>query len=248
MDRNDLIGGAQIAGGAYLGYKGIEHGLPRVAGMRIEYHTTSKQNADLIKKAGNVLDPSFGGKNGYAEKVNLGKFVDNSKGFVHITGEHKDSKALAKILRCKSVPEFIAKPFKTYYRAMQNLMYRFVGNIPSATELKMNMPPAKRVKTVFSSLKNIITGEKTKKFCIPGIDSYFNKNFIPDVDDLALKTTNPVKVCNNRFSAMAEGLKKFGVEGIKENKGRVAFGISLIALGLYTATKLINKGLDNIKN
>ena len=56
MDRNDLIGGTQVAGGVYLGYKGVEHGLPRATGIRIEYHTTSKQNADLIKKSGNILN------------------------------------------------------------------------------------------------------------------------------------------------------------------------------------------------
>lgn len=57
MDRNDVLGTAQVAGGTYLGYQGIKHGLPRALGLRTEYHTTSKANAELIRKAGNVLDP-----------------------------------------------------------------------------------------------------------------------------------------------------------------------------------------------
>ena len=87
----------------------------------------------------------------------------------------------------------------------------------------------------------------TKKFCIPGIDSYFNKNFIPDSDSsAALKSTKPLKAYNNRFSAMIAGLKEFGLKGIKENKGRVAFGLSIMALGAYSAINLIQKGIQRI--
>lgn len=71
LDKNNLVGAAQLAGGTYLGYQGIKHGLPRALGLRIEYHTTSKSNADLIKKSENFLDPKFGGKNGYAQKVQI---------------------------------------------------------------------------------------------------------------------------------------------------------------------------------
>lgn len=51
MDRNDVLGTAQLAGGTYLGYQGVKHGLPRALGLRTEYHTTSKANAELIRKA-----------------------------------------------------------------------------------------------------------------------------------------------------------------------------------------------------
>ena len=34
MDKNDVIGTGQIAGGGYLAYKGVSHGLPRALGIR----------------------------------------------------------------------------------------------------------------------------------------------------------------------------------------------------------------------
>ena len=246
MDRNDLIGGTQVAGGVYLGYKGIEHGLPRATGIRIEYHTTSKQNADLIKKSGNILDPAFGGKNGWSEKIGFSMFTKNSQNYVHITGLHANAD-LKKFFKSKKIPNFLVPMFRTYYRKFQNLMYRTVGNCPNIAEI-LKMSKDEKAKKRFSYIKNAITGRQTKRFCIPGIDSYFNKNFITDTDDIALKSAKPIKAYNNRFSAMAAGLKEFGFKGMKENKGRVAFGVSLIALGVYAGAKLIGKGLNNIKN
>ena len=47
---------------------------------------------------------------------------------------------------------------------------------------------------------------------------------------------------------MIAGLKKFGLKGIKENKGRVALGAAIIAFTGYVATKLIKSGINKIKN
>ena len=62
-----------------------------------------------------------------------------------------------------------------------------------------------------------------------------------------MKTKQKVKVSNNRFTATIDALKEFGLKGIKENKGRVAFGVSLIALGTYFGCKLIKKGVNKFR-
>lgn len=245
VEKSQAVGAAQIGAGAYLGYQGIKHGLPRAAGIRIEYHTTSKENADLIKKAGNILDPAFGGKNGWAEKVQSSSYVNNSKNYVHITGVHKDSDAF-KYLK---VPESAKAPVKTIGRKLQTFMYKTVGN-SNFEDIKNSLGKGSKkdvLKWFGGNIKKIMLNDKTKTFCIPGIDSYFNKEFITDVDDaFAMKSTKPIKAFNNRFSAMIDGLKTFGLKGIKENKGRVAFGVGLLSLGTYYGAKLISKGIKNI--
>lgn len=246
MDKSDIYGAGQIAAGSYIGYQGIKHGLPRMAGIRIECHTTKKENAELIKKAGNILDPNFGGKNGWSEAVKSKSYINHSKGYIHITGIHKDTKLLPNFGKFES----IKGAFKPFHRVAQNIMYKTVGNI----DLDKIISEVKKCKTGKDKIKLIgktfmspnLLKDKTKRFYIPGIDSYFNKEFIPDTDDLALKTTKKLKCYNNRFSAMIAGIKEFGLKGIKENKGRVAFGAGLVALGLYGGAKLVNKGIKNI--
>lgn len=253
MDSNEALGYVQIAGGSYLGYYGINHGLPRAAGIRIEYHTTSKENAKSIKKQGNILDPSCGGKGGWSEKINSQHCVNNSKGFVHITGVHKDSYTPDRYITGKQ-NKYLRPVFRTFQRKSQNIMYKTVGNTDDFMKIRSKIFSLKGkkeirkeiLKTTYEAAKKNILHNRTERFCIPGIDSYFDKNFIPDVDDIALKSDKPVKVYTNRFSAMIEGLKTFGLKGIKENKGRVAFGVGLLALGLYFGVKLIKKGINNI--
>lgn len=241
-----VIGTAQVAGGTYLGYQGLKHGLPRAAGIRIEYHTTSKENAKAIKNAGNILDPNFGGKNGWSAKVKSNSCIKNSEGFVHITGMHKNHRGGFRPLLNKT---YFMAPYRTLMRKAQNLMYKTVGNVDFEelkTALGSKTSKGEKLKWASKKMAFGVFNNKTKRFCIPGIDSYFNSEFIADTDDIALKSTKQLKVYENRFSAMLAGLKKFGLKGIKENKGRVAFGVGLVALGLYAAGKLISKGIKNI--
>ena len=242
MDRQDAIGTAQVAGGTYLGFQGIKHGLPRALGLRTEYHTTNKTNADLIKKAGNILDPAFGGKNGWAEKSGLNSYIKHSQNYIHITGLHKDNIGTKPLLG-----KFTA-PLRMFYRKTQCLMYKTFGNIDIKKFQKYFVEGDKKafIKNMVKELKNSILHNRTKKFCISGTDSYFNTKFIPDADDIALKSAEKIKVYNNRFSSMIAGLKKFGLSGMKENKSRVAFGVGLLSLGTYSAVKLIQKGVNNI--
>ena len=71
LKNNKIFGATQTALGGYLGYKTIFQGLPRLLGIRIEYHTTSRENAELIKKSGYFLDPKFGGKTGLSARSGL---------------------------------------------------------------------------------------------------------------------------------------------------------------------------------
>lgn len=246
MDKSDVIGAGQVAGGGYLAYKGVSHGLPRALGIRTEYHITSKENADSIRKCGNKLLPKYGGKNGWSQKVKSDSFVKNSTGYVHITGRHKDY--LGRVFN--KLPKFL-QPFEgTIRRSIQKNMYRTVGNVDFvAFLLKMyeqNLARQEKLRILFDVFKKNLFNNKTKQFCIPGIDSYFNKNFVPDCDDVALKSTKPLRVYNNRLSAMIAGLKKFGLNGMKENKSRVAAGVGLLALVTGSGLALIKRGFNNI--
>lgn len=256
IDRNDAIGAAQVAGGSYIAYQGLKHGLPRTFGIRMENHTTSKANADLIKKTGNYLDPSFGGKGGWSEKIRNADYVQNSKGYVHITGAHPDGafdKMIKEKLAKKNLPKFLNNVTATLCRKLNNLMYRTVGNtgveeLKAVAEGSTGKSKSEIYKWFGEQMKKNIFANKTKKFYIPGTDSYFTKNFTPDPDScMALKSTKPIKVYTNRFSAMMAGLKEFGLKGMKENKGRVAAGLGLIYLTGSLGGKLVKKGVDNIR-
>ena len=153
MKQDTILGATEAGAGGYLAYKGLEHGLPRALGIRTEYHTTSKENASLIKKAGNWLDPKFGGKNGWAAKIESDVYVQNSKNYVHITGIHKD---------CWHLPDKIKKlPFiREAYRRMQLIMYKTVGNLKNPKELF----DASKKEIFWRVTKNVLFGNKTKVF------------------------------------------------------------------------------------
>ena len=241
MDNNNSLALAQTAGGACLGYQGIKHGLPRTLGIRIEYHTTNNKNAAAIKQAGNFLDPAFGGINGCSGRVNNEGFVENSKNFIHITGMNPDGH---KDKMHKIIQRFLMKPAATIYRKVQCCLYQTVGNFEQQeiNQIK-NKNNFQKAFWYTKKIASAFLNNKTTKFCIPGIDSYFNSEFVPDNNDIALKSSKKVKVYNNRFSAMLAGLEQFGIKGIKENKSRAAFGLATLSLGLYSGAKLIDKGL-----
>jgi len=241
-EKKPVSGAAQTAAGAYLGYCGVKHGLPRALGIRIEYHTTSRENADLIKKTSNMLDPKFGGT-GWAKKINYERYIENSKNFVHITGMHKNSSLIP-----NSVPNYIIAIVRPFRRKIQTLMYKLTGNISAAErrEILKNNSRKENIKLIVKRAAGLLFFDRTKTFCIPGIDSYFNKKFIPDTDDLALKSSKPLKVFGNRFSAMLQGLKQFGLKGIKENKCRALAGAGIVSAGLFAGYKMIKNGAEKI--
>jgi len=80
-------------GSVYIGQNAIRSGLPRVAGVRLESHTTSRKNAKEILKNGGWLDPNKSGTGATGSLANE-LFADKakqSKGKVFITGRHPDS-------------------------------------------------------------------------------------------------------------------------------------------------------------
>lgn len=89
--------------------------------------------------------------------------------------------------------------------------------------------------------------EKIQKlFFVGGTDNFFNTNFIPDSNEIALKTDKPLKVCRTKLGATFSALKRDGLSGMLQNKYRVGAGI-LIALCLgYLSYKCINYGLKKL--
>lgn len=254
--KDNFVGTTYVAGGGYLAYKGLEHGLPRALGIRTEYHTTSKENAKLIEKAGNILDPAFGGKNGWSSKVDSYSYIRNSKGYIHITGANRNGLEFKEACagfrekfpaKFKKLADAFEKILPTLYRKTQCIMYKTVGNGSNIAEL-MYLSKKEKTGKLLEIFKNNIFKNQTKRFCIPGIDSYFAKEFIEDCDDMALKSSKRIKAYTNRFSAMMAGLKEFGLKGIKENKSRVIVGLSIVALSTFGAYKLIRKGINRFQN
>jgi hypothetical protein len=236
-NNNQVLGTAQVVGGAGLAYEGIKHGLPRALGIRTEFHTTRKENLKSIKDCGNFLDPTFGGSNrGFATQIKRDEYVKASKNFVHITGVNNSSNFYQNIKPDTSGKlKFLRPAMRTYARKAITLMYKAFGNSESS-----------EIKEVFKV--NNLFKNNTKTFYIPGIDSYFEKNFVADIDEpFGLKTTKKLKVYNNRFSSTIAGLKQFGLKGIMENKSRACFGLALVGSTMYGAYKLIAKGLNNLK-
>jgi hypothetical protein len=236
-DNNQILGTAQCIGGIGLAYCGIKHGLPRALGIRTEFHTTKKENLKSIKACGNFLDPFYGGSSsGFASQIKNAEYVSSSKNFVHITGLNKFSTFFQEMKPNTSGKlKFLRPVIRTYARKAIKLRYKVIGNSNSSEITKI------------FSIKNLFKTD-TKTFCVPGIDSYFDKNFTSDKDDLfGLKSSKKIKVYNNRFASTVAGLKKFGLKGIMENKSRVGFGLALLGLAIYGANKLITKGISNCK-
>lgn len=77
------VGRAAI--GLYVAKDLAEYTILKAMGLRLETHSTSKENAKKIIEGGGYLDPSKGGSGAAA---GLEDFKKNSTGYVHITGVH----------------------------------------------------------------------------------------------------------------------------------------------------------------
>ena len=227
LQKTKGIGQIGIAGA--VGYKGVISGIRRTLGIRIEEHTTNHKNAQQIIKNGCILDPQFGGSGASIKKG--AESINNSKGYIHITGFHKDGKSVYKPRVLGENPYPQKTGFCTWQqRKQQKFVYKCASVEPTT--------PLKATKELF----------KTKTFYIGGTDDYFNKNFIPDTDDLALKTTEKLKVHKTKIGATIEAIKREGLSGIKQNKNRVIAGIIIAISCFMIAYNLIQKGINNIKN
>lgn len=225
---NENINYSKIVLGGYIGYKGIISGLSRMLGVRIEEHTTNALSAKKIIQSNCVLDPKFGGT-GCAKGIK--SFVKKSDEFVHITGVHKDFANTYKFANMVGdAPK--NEILQAINRKQQRLTYK-ISSIPE------------ECKSIPSKIKAFLT---SKTFYIGGSDEYFNKNFVPDVDDLALKTKDKIKVSKTKIGAIISALKKQGLSGIKNNPKRAIIGAG-IAIACFTmAYKLIKNEIQKKNN
>ncbi|HSA06165.1 MAG TPA: hypothetical protein P5556_03190 [Candidatus Gastranaerophilales bacterium] len=234
--KSPIKGAIALGTSGIIAGKGINSGLPRLFGIRIERHYTSKENARKIINSGKFLLPRYGGT-GASKAINNAEFIDASKGWVHITGIHKDS-IICKIMPDKFKNSGCLDCLRTFQRKAQGFIYKgVIGKDLHPAEVFEDFFSGKITgKEAFKNFQGVIfdglTGRNAKTFYIPGTDEYFNKKFVPDCHDLALKTKNKVRVYTNRLSAMVAGLKEHGLRGIKGNKARAtAGGIILGATG-----------------
>ncbi len=251
-------GAFQLALGGYVGYKAATNGLRRAMGVRIEEHTTSRKNAKDIIKNGCVLDPKFGGTG----SSSLNKIrMQNSENFVHITGINNQTmdSFFGEISKraAKEPPKHFPNPIKALfknaaaniYRKVQKNVYRFFSE-PQALEASkklLKQDSKASYSMVISTFLNALTGHKSKTFYIPGNEEYFNKNFIADMDDFALKTDKPLKVYRTKLGAAFNGVKQFGLTGILQNKTRAITGAAIFFTLSGVSSKLIKSGLKNLK-
>lgn len=223
-----LKSGLNILAGLYFLEKGITSGLTRLLGVRLEEHTTSGKNAKKIIENGCILNPEFGGT---GCSKNAKQFGQNSKNYVHITGVHEDYK---KVYKFSSVVGDL--PQKEFMQAEKKLEQKFVYKMASIPD---------DCKGILSKIKAFFN---SKTFYIGGTDEYFNKNFIPDTDEIALKTTECLKVSKTKIGATIRALKEQGLSGIKQNPNRIVTGI-LFTVGCFAlAYKFIKNGFAINKN
>ena len=155
------LGCAQLATAGYLVYKGLGHGLPRIFGLRIEYHVTNKQNAHSVKKLGNILHPKYGGQGGFAELSGMKEYVNDSKNYIHSTGLHPKSKVFQKY---SHIHPSLISVFNTITRNMHLFLYKTVGNATPerSKELRINGKVKFRKLKFTDILKSIFKNKMTK--------------------------------------------------------------------------------------
>jgi len=205
--------------GSVIAKKSLDHGLHRVAGLRGETHSTSDGRG--IKKSENWLDPKKGGTGASRITPDL---TNLSKDHSYITGYNKDTLKKGFTTSHNVTDDIIDTPaklrnYQAFYKKDQKMGYRFGGT---------------------HGLQNKVPFRHSKTFHIMGTEDFYDKNFKPDPDDLALMTKKKLKVSNSKLGATVQGIKRYGLKGLKSApKGRAAIGVATLAGGGYAASKLI---------
>jgi hypothetical protein len=260
---NYIKAGLYGTGTALLGQQTIRSGIPRALGVRLESHSTSRKNAKSILKNGGYLDPNYGGT-GASAAINNQEYIKNSKNYIHITGRHKNHKVISETAEQLlddgtrvPIPEatkYIDAPknpiTNVLHRKMQRGMYR------GLTGQKLDIKDSKDAVKALPSIGLGLTGLRGKTLYIGGSDRYFDKNFIPDSDDVALKSAKKVKVFGNRFAAVKDTLKRYGkgnyIKGAARlmgaNKSRVAAGLGILGAGGLATAYLGKKTMESFGN
>ena len=250
---------AYLGGAGLVGQQTIRSGIPRLLGVRLESHSTSKKSAEEILNKGGILDPNRGGT-GASKAVNDKDYISQSKNYVHITGKHKDHKIEAeRVIRKNSAGEVLSSTPKYRYetnRPIRDVLYRKQqrGLYRGISGESLNIKDLKGVSKTASSVLGGVVGLKGKTLYVGGSDRYFNKNFIPDNDDIGLKSAKKLKVYGNRASATLAAIKKEGggdsLKGvtklIKANPKRVLAGATILAVGSLATKKLGELSYKNL--
>jgi hypothetical protein len=235
-NRKEKISGYRnLALAGLVGQQTVRSGVPRALGVRLESHSTSKKTAKQILKNGGFLDPQYGGSG--AARISS-EYTDASKNYIHITGRHKKDKIMAGI---KEGP--VKNLLNTAHRKLQRGMYRGIqGQDLSGSE-------ADRMRNVVKGLPAGLLGLKGKTLYVGGTNKFFDSDrFIPDSDDVALKTNKKLKVSGSRLGATVEAIKKEGLGNLlKDSKGRVATGLGILGGGGLLTGALANSAVNKIR-
>lgn len=250
---------AELAGAGALGVQSVRSGVPRLLDVRLESHSTTKKTANNILKNGGWLDPNYGGT-GASNAVGDKGYISSSKNYVHITGRHGGGHPIvgSKAYEVKPDGTRVEMPEKTKYtqasknpvenvirRKAQRALYRGIAgeNLQNVSELGgMGV-----LKKVGSLIAGGATGAKGRTLYVGGSDKFFDQNFIPDPDDVALKSSQKVKVYGNRFSATGAAIKREGLLNLMgQNKGRVAAGAAILGAGGYGAYRIGKNALNSL--
>lgn len=88
--RNYVKAGVYGTGATVVGVQGLRSGVPRVLGVRLEQHGTSRKSAKKILSNGGYLNPKYGGsEDGVTASMKLPKeFLERSRGNVFVSGKN----------------------------------------------------------------------------------------------------------------------------------------------------------------
>lgn len=157
--------------------------------------------------------------------------VDNK---VHITGyNNKSVDAYSeKDLFGRSDPrgKILKSKLQPLYKKLQKQMYATAAHADGDI-----IDPKDMVKLL---KKRKEKGSKT--FHVVGSEDYYNKNFSPDPDDLALTSKKKVKAAPSKFKGLINAVKREGLAGgLKSSpKSRIAIGAGLLTGGAIATKKL----------
>lgn len=245
---------AELAGAGALGVQSVRSGVPRLLGVRLESHSTTKKTANNILKNGGWLDPNYGGT-GASKAVGNEGYIASSKNYVHITGRHGGGHpiAVSKAYEVKPDGTRVEMPEKTkYIQASKNPVENVIGRkVQRALYRGIAGENLQNVSGLGGKVGLLIaggaTGAKGRTLYVGGSDKFFDQNFIPDPDDVALKSSQKVKVYGNRFSATGAAIKREGLLNLMgQNKGRVAAGAAILGAGGYGAYRIGKNALNSL--
>lgn len=202
--RNLIKGAAYLGGSGYVGQQAIRSGVPRLLGVRLESHSTSRKSAKEILKNGGWLDPNKSGTGAIRnlEAVEGTKGVTNASSAgkkVYITGVHENAQS-------RKIPGMgVVNPKKenpliqVLQRKEQRAGYRGQADI--------DWEYVNKDKTRISELENDITTSKNTKKTIFNNKPKDKVNTPAKQKELAaLREGNKTRLLKEKTKAIGRGL------------------------------------------